>query len=62
MREVEIIKDDMGRDIVKINNIIFRGKQHIDWNAVELYLKKYIGEVVTVSDERIGIAKDFPDE
>ena len=59
---VEIVKDDLGRSIVKINSIIFWGKQHIDWKAVEVYLQKYIGEVVEVSEERIWIEKDFSDE
>ena len=62
MKDVEIIKDSKGNDIVKINNIIFRGKQNIDWKAVEAYLSKYVGMIVEVMNEDIHIDKDFPDE
>lgn len=61
-RAVEIVKDMHGNNVVKINSIIFRGKQNIDWKAVEVYLQRYIGKVVEVSDEKILIEKDFPDE
>lgn len=60
--DVEVVVDDKGRKIAKINNIIFRGKQNIDWDAVEVYLEKYIGKVVEISSEKIHIKKSFPDE
>ena len=59
---VEIVNDKLGRNIVKINNIIFRGKQNIEWKAVESYLQKYIGMVVEGSDEIIHIDRKFVDE
>lgn len=62
MKDVEIVKDVNGNDIVRINNIIFRGKQNIDWKAVEVYLNKYIGMIVKVADDEIHIEKDFPNE
>lgn len=62
MKDVEIVKDIKGNDIVKINNIIFRGKQNIDWKAVECYLRKYIGEVVEVANEKVYLTRDFTDE
>lgn len=61
-KAVEIIKDQNGKSIVKINNIIFRGKQNIDWKAVEVYLQKYIGETVDLSEEKVWISKAFADE
>ena len=59
---VEIMRDGLGRNIVKINNIIFRGKQNIDWKAVKSYLQQYIGMVVEGSDEIIHIDRKFVDE
>ena len=40
------------------------GKKNISWGDVEEYLKRYIGDIVLVSDteEAIHIDKDFPDE
>lgn len=60
--DVEIITDQHGEKIVKINSIIFRGKKNINWKAVEVYLQRYIGEVVEVSDEQIFIDRKFVDE
>ncbi len=62
MKDVEIVKDARGNDIVRINNIIFRGKKNIDWRTVEVYLSKYIGMVIKVAGEEISIDKNFPDE
>jgi hypothetical protein len=53
-----------GKKIVEINNILFSGKRKIDWNGVEKYLKKYVGEsyMIDEKDEVIFIGSDFPDE
>lgn len=59
---VEIKKDECGKRYVQINNIIFRGKQNIDWKAVEVYLRRYIGEIIEVADERFYINRSFTDE
>ena len=61
-KDVEIVPDQNGKSIVRINNIIFRGKQNIDWAAVELYLQKYVGQIIEVSDEVVEIDKKFTDE
>lgn len=47
-----------------IHDIRFKGKRKIDWNDVEDYLKKNIGESYEVEDTRemVYIGKDFPDE
>lgn len=59
-----IVREDNGHNIVFINNILFYGKKNLPWSKVEDYLKKYIGDIVEVSEtgERIHIGKDFPDE
>lgn len=63
-RNVSIIKDALGKRIVLIRDIQFRGKQNIDWKAVESYLKQYIGEVIRITDysDVVYIGNDFPDE
>lgn len=47
-----------------VEKIIFVGKQHIPWNEVEAYLKKYVGETIVVEQyqDNIYIAYDFPEE
>jgi len=61
---VRIIREDDGRELVVSDEIIFRGRRNIDWKAVEIYLQKYVGELVEVAStkEIINIEKDFPDE
>ena len=54
-RNVQIITDLDGKKLVIINDIIFKGKQHIKWDDVENYLKNYIGdffEIAETSDPR----------
>ena len=61
---VRIIREEDGRELVVIDEIIFRGRQNINWKAVEIYLQKYVGELVEVAStkEVIKIKRDFPDE
>ena len=61
---VRIIRDEDGRELVVIDEIIFRGRRNINWDAVEIYLQKYVGELVEVASTKkvIKIEKDFPDE
>ena len=40
-RNVQIITDLDGKKLVIINDIIFKGKQHIKWDEVENYLKTH---------------------
>lgn len=63
-RDVSVVQDIEGNNIVKINNIIFKGKKAIDWNDVEEYLGQYIGDVYTIAGtkEFVCVGKDFPDE
>ena len=63
-QEIQIVKDSEGRKVVVLPEIIFRNKQNIDWNAVEEYLQKYVGEVVTIAETEdvVYIGSQFPDE
>lgn len=63
-KNVSIIRDEFGKNIVIINDIRFKGKRNIDWEEVEKYLKEYIGECYEIaeSSEKIYVGKEFPDE
>lgn len=56
--------DDKGHKVVVINTILFYGKKKLPWDEIEEYLKKYVGQIVKVSEtgEDINIGPDFPDE
>ncbi len=64
LAKLEIMVDSAGNKIVIIPDIIFSNKQNIDWKEVEVYLEKYIGEMVEITHTKdiIYIGKDFPDE
>lgn len=61
---IVVVLDKKGHKVVLINNIRFFGKRKLPWSEVEQYLKKYIGQVIEVSEteEQIQIGSDFPDE
>ena len=63
-QEIHIVKDALGHKIVIIPNVIFKNKQNIDWNAVEKYLKKYVGKIATIVDTNdiVYIGAAFPNE
>lgn len=63
-RNVSVIKDLNGNNIVMINDVIFKGKKAIEWKFVEEYLRRYIGDFYTIADtkEVVYIGSDFPDE
>lgn len=62
--DVSIAEDSLGRKIVVIHEIRFKGKRKIDWNNVEQYLKQYIGKSRENADtgDLIYIGRDFPNE
>ena len=64
MGNVSIIVDAEGKEIVVINDLRFKRSKRVDWNAVEEYLKEYIGSCTEILDtnEMIYIGSDFPDE
>ena len=59
-----IIVNEKGQKVVRIDTIIFSSKRRIDWAGVEDYLKRYVGEeyVIDETDDVIYIGPDFPDE
>ncbi len=62
-RNVEIISDNNGKKLVRINDIRFKGKRSVDWDEVKEYLKDYVGEIYKTADEDlIFIGTDLPDE
>ena len=63
-RNISVIKDVNGNNIVLINDIRFKGKRQIDWKDVEDYLRKYIGEFYQIAESKdlIYIGSDFKDE
>ena len=63
-RRVDIIEDLDGKRIVFIHDIIFKNKQSIDWEEVEAYLKRYVGDFYTIdaSSDVVYIGTDLPDE
>ncbi len=56
--------NDKGQKVIRIDTIIFSSRRTIDWEGVEAYLKKYVGESYTIdeTDEIVYIGSDFPDE
>lgn len=62
--KLQITEDTAGHKIVILPDIIFKNKQHIDWTAVEKYLQRYVGAIVTIADTNdiVFIGSDFPDE
>ncbi len=61
---MEIIINDDGLRVVRINDVRFKGKNKEDWKKVENYLKEYVGEYYEIeeSSEKVYISSDFPDE
>ncbi len=59
-----IYSNEAGHKVVEIDTVIFNGKRKIDWDSVENYLKKYIGNkyVIDETDDVVYIGSDFPDE
>lgn len=63
-RSVSVISDLNGNKTVVIHDIIFKGKRKIDWDQVEEYLKRYVGEIYEIAEyaEKIYVGSDLPDE
>lgn len=64
IRNTNVASDVNGNQVVVIHDIRFKGRQNIDWNEVEQYLKRYVGEFLEIakSKEIIYIGSDLPDE
>ena len=63
-RNISVIKDVNGNQIVIVNDIRFKGKRNIDWDEVEQYLKQYVEEFIEIAESKeiIYIGSDLPDE
>ena len=63
-KNISVIKDLNGKDIVLINDIKFKGKRSINWDDVKEYLKESVGEFYTILEtgDVIYIGADLPDE
>ena len=61
-RKINVIEDLDGKNTVFIHDIIFKGRQDIDWKAVEKYLKRYINELyyIAETEEEIYIGTELP--
>ena len=42
-RNISVVKDTDGKNIVMINDIKFKGKRCVNWDEVEEYLLQYEG-------------------
>ena len=64
LRNVAVIQDVDGNNIVFINDIIFKGKRSITWPDVEEYLRQYVGEFYSIAEtgDIVYIGTDLPDE
>ena len=60
----KIVTNEKGQKVVEIDTIAFSSKRKIDWDNVEQYLKKYVGQKYQIdeTDDLIYIGSDFPDE
>ena len=63
-RNVSVIQDIDGNNIVVINDIRFKGKRSVEWNDVEKYLRQYVGDFYQIAETEdiIYIGADLPDE
>ena len=50
METLEIALDENGNKVVVLPDIIFSNKQNIDWNEVEKYLERFVGELVEIAE------------
>ena len=63
-RNVSVIQDVDGNNIVMINDIAFKGKRSVEWSDVEKYLRQYVGDIYRIAETEdiIYIGTDLPDE
>lgn len=61
---VRVLFDESGNAVIVLPDIIFKNKNNIDWQAVEDYLQRYVGQIVTIieSKEKVHIGNYFPNE
>lgn len=49
-RNVFVIKDADGNNIVMINDIRFKGKRSINWDEVKAYIEEFVGNDYTIAE------------
>lgn len=63
-RNISVIQDIDGNNIVVINDITFKGKRSVNWKDVREYIKMYVGEFYTIAStgDVVYIGSDLPKE
>lgn len=63
-RNISIVRDVDGNNIVLIDDILFKSRRSIDWDEIEQILRQFIGEYYEIAEtaEKVFIGSDFPDE
>ena len=63
-RNVSVIQDVDGNNIVMINDIAFKGKRSVEWSDVEKCFRQYVGDIYRIAETEdiIYIGTDLPDE
>ena len=63
-RNSEIVQDGEGKRIVVIHSIQFKGRQNIDWDSVEKYIRRSLGQFVEIMEtgDIVSLGKDFTDK
>ncbi len=58
--ETKIIINENGQKVAEIDTIAFSSKRKIDWDGVEKYLKRYVGQKYKINetDDIIDIKKE----
>ena len=62
--KIVVAFDEKCHKVVLLNTILFYGKKSLPWDKIEEYLKRYIGQIIKISEtgEEVNIGSDFPDE
>lgn len=63
-RKIHVIEDLDGKKTVFIQDVFFKGRQSVDWNAIETYLKRYtnVSYCLAETGEEIYIGSELPSE
>ena len=63
-RNVSVIQDIDGNNIVMINDIVFKGKRSVEWACAEKYIRQYVGDFYQIAETEdiIYIGTDLSDE
>ena len=63
-QELKHFIDAEGHNVVIVNDIVFKGRRGINWQEVQDYLKRYIGNnyLVLETSDMVYIGSDFPEE